>query len=236
MLILMRKYFTTALLLVLNSSYALPDNFIYLEQIAPEIIQEIRYAGNDNFVGKAIPGYDSARCILSKNTAEQLKKIQEDAKILGYGLKVYDCYRPQSAVDAFSAWSQNSDVSMKPWFYPHEEKSTLFAKSYIALKSGHSRGSTVDITLVSLKSSKSNTNHDPFEHANFSINMGAPFDYFDEMAHVFAKGLSDNQRRNRMLLRTLMLQNGFLPYPEEWWHFTLKDEPYPDTYFNFPVS
>ncbi|WP_133128983.1 M15 family metallopeptidase [Legionella nagasakiensis] len=218
------------------SAYALPDNFVYLHDTAPDIIEDIRYANNNNFVGNPIPGYLAPRCILTRAAANQLQKAQFAIARQGYRLKVYDCYRPQMAVNAFNLWSKDlNDTRMKQRFYPHEPKKTLFEKGYIAHYSGHSRGSTVDITLV--KDNKINrTTKTAASQKIHSIDMGTPFDYFDESAHVFHQGVSKQQLKNRLLLRQLMKTYGFKPYSKEWWHFTLENEPYPRTYFNFPVQ
>lgn len=214
--------------------YALPKGFVYLDEVAPDIIEDIRYAGHNNFVGSPIPGYLMPRCILTRRAAEKLQRAQADISSRGYRLKVYDCYRPQMSVDAFNRWSQDDkDTRMKALFYPNEAKNKLFSKGYIARYSGHSRGSTVDITLVKIpqRNKRGATN----QHHR-SINMGTRFDYFDKSTHVFYPGLNQEQLNNRMLLRRLMIKFDFVPYHKEWWHFTLRDEPYPRSYFNFPVQ
>nr|WP_042238661.1 M15 family metallopeptidase [Legionella oakridgensis] len=217
--------------------FALPNNFVYLHDVAPNIIEDMRYAGNNNFVGTPIPGYLAPRCILTRAAAIQLQKAQLAIARQGYRLKVYDCYRPQMAVNAFNLWSKDlNDTRMKQRFYPHEPKKTLFDKGYIALYSGHSRGSTVDITLIKTSNANKTNQKNDNLGKNHPIDMGTPFDYFDKSAHVFYRGLSKQQLKNRMLLRTLMMTYGFKPYPKEWWHFTLDNEPYPHTYFNFPVK
>ena len=229
--------------------YALPNEFVYLHDIAPSIIEEMRYAGNNNFVGKPIPGYRQARCVLTRAAALKLKNVQTVALTRGYSLKVYDCYRPQMAVNAFYLWSEDpNDTRMKQWFYPHEPKNKLFNQGYIAQYSGHSRGSTVDITLVNMHQKQNAKSKQALFGASAcpnpvknddrhpSIDMGTPFDCFDKSAHVFYNGLNHEQRKNRILLRHLMMQQGFIPYSKEWWHFSLSNEPYPHTYFNFPVQ
>jgi zinc D-Ala-D-Ala dipeptidase len=214
------------LLCVTTLSQALPAPFVYLHQVAPSIIQDMRYASSNNFTGRPVPGYNSPRCILTLQAAKQLQLIQAKAKKKGYSLKVYDCYRPQKAVDAFNRWSQNlSDQKTKAAYYPREKKDTLFDKGYIAHYSGHTRGSTVDLTLV--KQDKTGTH---------SLDMRTPFDYFDKRTHAYYSGLSKAQKHNRMVLRRLMTGNGFKPYSKEWWHFTLSKEPFPKKYFNFPVQ
>ena len=226
----------------------LPDNFVYLEDIDPSIIQEMRYAQNHNFVGKPLKGYLKASCILTKPTAEALKKVQTELKGYGYSLKVYDCYRPQMAVDEFIEWSKNpKDQLMKKEFYPKVNKKNVFKLGYVADKSGHTRGSTVDLTIVK-KSELKQAEYHPGQkltacyasyeqrfHDN-SIDMGTGFDCFDKRAHLKTNKITDFAQKNRHLLQHLMVRNGFKPYPYEWWHFTLMDEPYPNTYFNFPVE
>lgn len=221
--------------------YALPQGFVYLHDIDPTIIEDIRYAGNNNFMGQPIPGYHVARCVLTRDAAYKLKEAQRSIRKQGYSLKIYDCYRPQRAVNTFYKWSQQpTDLHMKRLFYPREEKTTLFKKGYIAQSSGHTRGSTVDITLVRTpdgnKNLKSVPHSCPSTMNDNSLNMGTSFDCFDISTQVFYPGLSDEQKRNRMVLRKLMINHGFVPYSMEWWHFTLAKEPYPNTYFNFPVQ
>lgn len=224
---------------------ALPKGFVYLSDLAPSIIQDLRYTTSNNFIGNPIPGYKASRCILTLATAEQLAKIQKAANKMGYSLKVYDCYRPQRAVNAFYQWSQNpKDTRMKALFYPREDKKYLFAKGYIAEHSGHTRGSTVDLTLVQIGAAYPRsipiTSLCFGKTANYrnddSIDTGTRFDCMDVSAKVFYPDLSQQQKANRLLLRHLMLDNGFKPYSQEWWHFTLRKEPYPETYFDFPVS
>lgn len=210
-------------------SHALPNDFVYLNQIVPDVIEDIRYAGNNNFIGNTIPGYQAAKCILTRQAAEQLKKIQMKAKAMGYSLKVFDCYRPQMAVDSFIRWSKTSNSKMKARFYPNEDKNVLFAKGYLAEHSGHTRGSTIDLTLVQI-------NNKNGRQTTTELDMGTPYDYLDKKANVFYPKLTPIQRTNRQLLRRLMLSNGFKPYPQEWWHFTLRNEPYPHKYFNFQVQ
>ncbi len=230
----MKKVLGCILFWVQGYCWALPQGFVYLHQVDPDIIEDMRYATSYNFTGRPVPGYLAPKCILSKPAARQLKKVQKAANKIGYRLKVFDCYRPQKAVKAFVGWSQRvKDNQMKPWFYPDEEKSTLFSKGYIAEYSGHTRGSTLDLTLVKSGDYPSNCN---YKTCPPSIDMGTPFDYFDHKAHVFAKGLTQTQKQNRMLLRRLMKQYGFRPYSKEWWHFTLNNEPYKRQYFDFNVA
>ncbi|GGI88424.1 M15 family metallopeptidase [Legionella impletisoli] len=211
-----------------STALALPANFVYLSDVAPDIIQDMRYATSNNFTGRPVPGYAASRCILTRPAALKLKEAQARLKAQGYGLKVFDCYRPQRAVNAFLRWSKNpNDTHTKQAYYPHEDKNHLFQKGYIAEYSGHSRGSTVDLTIIKLEKSLDTTS---------DLDMGTSFDYFDRSAHVFYKHLTPLQKKNRLLLRQVMISQGFKPYGKEWWHFTLKNEPYPQSYFNFPVQ
>lgn len=201
-----------------------PD-FVLLTDIVPDVILEVRYFSTYNFVGARIDGYEEPCILITRQAALALKAVSDEARALGYRLKIYDAYRPQRAVDHFVRWAEDADdLSMKHVFYPEVDKHCLFDEGYICRKSGHSRGSTVDLTLVDEKTGK-------------ELDMGGAFDYFGRLSHPdYAEGLTQNQIANRMLLRKLMLGNGFCPLDTEWWHFTLENEPYPDTYFDFPVS
>ena len=200
-----------------------PSGFVLLSEQVPGIIQEIRYHSTYNFIGDRIDGYEEPVALLTKEAARALKTVANEAMVMGYRLKVYDAYRPACAVKHFVLWGiEDQDIRMKPYFYPELEKQELFAKGYIAKQSGHSRGSTIDLTLFDMKTGK-------------EVDMGGPFDYFGELSHPDFKGITDAQYSNRIRLRSLMTRNGFVPIDCEWWHFTLKDEPYPDTYFEFPV-
>jgi zinc D-Ala-D-Ala dipeptidase len=209
------------------SSHALPPGFVYLEDVVPNILVELRYFGNDNFVGRPIDGYLKPSCIITKATAQALKRVQSELNQYGLGLKIYDAYRPQRAVNFFLRWSKDlHDQEMKEQYYPNVKKDSLFEQGYISEKSGHSRGSTVDLTMVSI------TEPD----VGKEIDMGSPFDFFDPKSWMNGPHLSPSARVHRLLLRMIMEKNGFQPYEKEWWHFNLKQEPYPDTYFDFPVE
>lgn len=207
------------------SSWALPEDFVYLDEAVPGIQIDLRYAGSNNFVGRPVVGYVSQRAVLTVPAAQALAAVQSDLKPFGLELLVFDSYRPQQAVDDFVAWAQDiSDVRTKAAYYPHVDKRTLFSEGYIAARSGHSRGSTIDLTIVaSGKSAK-------------PLDMGTEFDYFGPESWPDYAGATAQQRANRLLLRTLMQKHGFKPYVQEWWHFTWGHEPYPDTYFNFIVN
>ena len=200
------------------------SDFVMISDVVPDVILEIRYYSTYNFVGDRIDGYEQPTALLTKEAASALKDVSDDVKSQGYRLKIYDAYRPQKAVNHFEKWAKDvDDTRMKDYFYPELDKSVLFEQGYIANHSGHSRGSTVDLTLFDEKTGK-------------ELDMGGTFDYFGELSHPDYKNITKKQYDNRMILRQAMVNHGFEPLDEEWWHFTLKDEPYPDTYFTFSVN
>ena len=200
------------------------SDFVLLSEAVPDAILEIRYYSTYNFVGDRIDGYEEPVAILTKEAAKALKEVSDELVAKGYRLKIYDAYRPQKAVTNFKNWSLDmKDTRMKEYFYPDLDKSVLFEQGYIMEHSGHSRGSTVDLTLFDMKTEK-------------ELDMGGTFDFFGEQSHPDYKGITDAQYANRMILRKAMLSHGFKPLAEEWWHFTLENEPYPETYFTFPVN
>ena len=201
-----------------------PSGFVLLADYVPHIVQEIRYYSTYNFIGERIDGYEEPCAILSIEAARALKAVSNEAFVQGYRLKVFDAYRPACAVKQFVFWGiEDQDIRMKQYFYPELEKQELFAKGYIAKQSSHSRGSAVDLTLLDMKTGK-------------ELDMGSPFDLFSEVSHPDYQGVTAEQYENRMRLQHLMVRNGFKPIDCEWWHFSLQNEPYPDTYFSFPVS
>ena len=201
-----------------------PSGFVLLADYVPHIIQEIRYYSTFNFIGERIDGYEEPCALLTIEAARALKAVSNELIVQGYRLKVFDAYRPACAVKHFVLWGiEDQDIRMKPYFYPDLEKQELFAKGYIASQSSHSRGSAVDLTLLNMKTGK-------------ELDMGSPFDLFSELSHPDCKKITKEQYDNRMLLQKVMVRNGFQPIDCEWWHFSLKNEPYPDTYFTFPVS
>ncbi len=203
---------------------SLQNGFTYLLEIDPTIKKELRYYSSNNFIGTPVDGYKKDRIIISIPAAKTLRKIQNKLLASGLSLKVFDAYRPQQAVDHFVRWARvMNDTLMKQLYYPDVKKSDLFKLGFIAKKSGHTRGSTVDLSLVDLNTNK-------------ELDMGSSYDFFGEESHPFYKKITETQMKNRMLLRTIMIKNGFIPYDNEWWHFTLKDEPYPSTYFNFLIE
>ena len=200
------------------------SDFVVLAEYIPSVIQEIRYYSTYNFIGDRIDGYEQPVALITIEAARALKSAANQAASQGFRLKIFDAYRPVSAVKHFGMWSiEDLDLRMKPFFYPDLNKHELFEKGYIASRSSHSRGSTVDLTLFDMETGR-------------ELDMGSPFDYFSEMSHPDYRGITPVQYENRMLLRDLMIRNGFEPIDCEWWHFTLRDEPFPDTYFEFPVS
>ena len=200
------------------------SDFVSLGDVIPDVVLDIRYHGTYNFVGARIDGYEEPLALLTKEAASALKDASEELSEKGYRLKIFDAYRPQMAVDHFMRWAKDADdVKMKKYFYPDLDKAVLIPQGYIAEHSGHSRGSTVDLTLVDRRTGE-------------DLDMGGAFDYFGELSHSDYRGITGRQYSNRMLLRDAMTRHGFKPLAEEWWHFTLKNEPYPDTYFTFPVS
>ena len=199
-----------------------PD-LVSVGEMIPDAILEIRYYTTYNFVGERIDGYEEPIALLTREAACALRQVSDDLRAQGYRLVIYDAYRPQRAVDHFVRWAQDlQSDSMKPVFYPEVEKDELFDRGFIARRSGHSRGSTVDLTLLE-------------ERTGRLLDMGGPFDFFGELSHPDHAGITPEQHANRMLLRDAMLARGFRPLSTEWWHFTLRDEPYPDTYFDIPV-
>ena len=221
------------------------SQFVCLTDVVPDAILEIRYYGTYNFVGARIDGYEEPTALLTKEAADSLKAVSDDVMSQGYRLKIYDAYRPQKGVDHFVRWSKDiGDTRMKTYFYPDLDKSVLFAQDYIMEKSGHTRGSTVDLTLFDMQTEK-------------ELDMGGTFDWFGPESHpdfcgnpetgqytgdnskspaVPKRSITAEQFEHRMILRRAMLAHGFKPLDSEWWHFTLRNEPFPDTYFTFPVK
>jgi D-alanyl-D-alanine dipeptidase len=220
----------------------MPEAFVYLRDIDPSIEQDMRYAGSDNFTDKKVPGYGAPECVLVRPAAEALKAVQQDVKRQGLTLRVYDCYRPTQAVDAFVAWAKTpDDPQAKSVHYPNLNKTDLFPE-YIATRSGHSRGATLDLTLAPVDApdkhprGESCTAPQGTSAPDGSLAMGTSFDCFDVKANTAALGLSKEERENRDVLVEAMQAHGFKNYPKEWWHFTLEPEPYPDTIFDFPIA
>jgi zinc D-Ala-D-Ala dipeptidase len=229
------------------SASEMPKDFVYLRDVDPTIQQDMRYAGSVNFTGKPVDGYDASECVLVRRVAEALKAVQTDVKTKGLTLKVYDCYRPVRAVAAFVDWAtEPDDPKAKAIYYPNLPKAALFP-DYIATRSGHSRGATLDLTLERLEAvgeaqagvdAKPRACTAPQDgHApDGSLAMGTSFDCFDVKANTAASGLTEEERTNRAMLVEAMQARGFKNYPLEWWHYTFEPEPYPDTFFDFPIE
>jgi D-alanyl-D-alanine dipeptidase len=200
---------------------ARPPAFVDAAAVIPGLVVDMRYFGTANFVGARVDGYDAPVCVLSHQAATALAAVQRDLNPRGLGLKVFDCYRPARAVRHFVRWARDPDNSTKAEYYPHVAKGNLFREGYIASRSGHSRGSTVDLTLVKLS-------------GNEELDMGSPFDFLSPQSGLHGK-VSAAARANRKILADAMRARGFIPYDKEWWHFTLRNEPFPNSYFDFPV-
>jgi zinc D-Ala-D-Ala dipeptidase len=225
----------------------IPNRFVYLRDVDATILQDMRYATANNFVGHVLPGYEAPECVLVRKAAEELKAVQTELKEKGLSLKVYDCYRPARAVKAFVDWAKHpDDPRTKALYYPSLDKRALFP-GYIATRSSHSRGATMDLTLVPLSAPPSTsaaqgnvaapcTALQEDRTPDASVDMGTSFDCFDVRAHTLITGLTEEQRKNRDLLLDAMRRHGFKNYDKEWWHFTLENEPYPDTIFDFPIE
>lgn len=226
------KYCMLTIIVVLAAAHQvygadLPKDFVYLTDLYPDMVIDMRYFGDDNFIGSPIEGYKRPVCIISRAAARALGQVQETLREFGLGLKVFDAYRPQMAVDHFVRWAGDlDDVKMKSRYYPHVKKKDLFKDGYIASRSGHTRGSTIDLTIVDMD----------VEGSPRELDMGTPFDFFSTSSWGRSPAVSGQARANRLLLQSLMVRAGFRPYEREWWHFTLEDEPFPETYFNFPVE
>ena len=200
------------------------SGFVLLADFVPGIVQEIRYYSTYNFVGERVDGYEEPVALLTREAARALKAVANEVNVQGYRLKLFDAYRPANAVRHFVLWGiEDLDLRMKPYFYPDLEKQELFRQGYIASQSSHSRGSAVDLTLLDMRTGK-------------EVDMGSPFDLFSEVSHPDSRAVTEAQYANRMFLQSAMVRNGFQPIDCEWWHFSLRDEPWPDTYFEFPVS
>lgn len=223
----MNKFFSLVFLLLglsvsnAQSHLSIPNEFVKVSEELPEAELDIKYATQDNFVGRVIVGYENPQVVITRQAMAGLKCACNYFKNKGFGIKIFDAYRPQKAVDDFVRWSKHlEDTIMKSNFYPEVEKSRLFEEGYIASKSGHSRGSTVDLTLVDLTSGQ-------------DLNMGSDFDFFGEISHTDSNQVSSLEKSNRLILKSGMLNCGFKSYSKEWWHFTLEDEPFSETYFDF---
>jgi D-alanyl-D-alanine dipeptidase len=208
----------------IENNQQIPANFIYLQEIIPDIVYDLRYFSEENFIGAFIPGYEADLLIITLEAAMALKCVQQELKYSGLALKVFDAYRPQRAVDFFKKWAHNpSDLCKKSTYYPNLDKQDIFPLGYLLELSTHSRGSTVDLTIINLSDGT-------------ELDMGTVFDFFDILSATASLGINAQQRANRLLLRTVMQKHGFVAVEEEWWHFTLKNEPYPNTWFDFVIK
>ena len=200
------------------------SGFALLTDVVPSAILEMRYYSTYNFIGDRIDGYEEPIALLTKEAARALKSASNELNVQGYRLKIFDAYRPATAVKHFMFWGiEEQDLRMKEFFYPNIDKEEVFERGYVAKQSSHSRGSAVDLTLLDMK-------------IGMEVDMGGPFDLFDERSHPGYPGLTPEQEENRALLSQAMFRNGFVGLDNEWWHFMLAEEPYPDTYFTFPVA
>ncbi|MBN09025.1 MAG: peptidase M15 [Flavobacteriaceae bacterium] len=207
-------------------SQKIPPGFIELKKAVPDLVIDLRYATSENFIGTPVDGYGSKKAVGTIEMAESIRKSQNVLKSYGLGIKVYDAYRPQKAVNHFIRWSKVQDDTInKMTYYPELKKSLLFELGFISAKSGHSRGSTIDLTLIYLEG----------ENKGKEVDMGGSWDFFGDASHYNFLELSEDQKYYRKLLRKTLLSFGFIPYEKEWWHFTLKKEPFPNTYFDFIV-
>ena len=219
-----RVFFLFLFLFLSCKPETLPPGFDHITKHVPDLAIELRYASSQNFLGVVVTGYEHPKKVLTTPTLKALKQAQEGFKQRGYGLKLYDGYRPQRAVDHFVNWATVLDDTLnKSIYYPSISKDSLFELGYIAARSGHSRGSTIDVTLV----------HAEGQNSGVEVDMGGVWDFFGHESDYFYDGLTAEQRDNRRLLREVMIQYGFKPYDKEWWHFTLNNEPFPEDYFDF---
>jgi len=199
-----------------------PSGFVDAATVVPGLVADMRYAGSHNFVGRPIAGYEAPRCLLAAPAADALAAVARDVAAQGLVVKVFDCYRPVRAVQNFIRWARDlNDTAAKAEFYPHVDKRTLFRDGYISSHSRHSSGATVDMTLATKDGRE--------------LDMGTPFDFFSPKSWTADSSVTPEQHKNRMLLGAAMRRHGFRGYDKEWWHFTLRGEPYSGTYFDFPV-
>jgi len=242
-------FFTLSSLPVIGSDLnQMPAHFVNIKEIIPDVLLDIRYNGSHNFLGEQVDGYRAPQCYLTREVAEALAHVQKDLQPFSLTLKIYDCYRPQRAVNHFVRWAKEIDnTKTKKEFYPTVDKRDLFRDGYIANRSSHSRGSTVDLTIVPFPSPQQADYIDgqalsecylpaPKRFGDNSIDMGTGYDCFHEGSHTANPNIGGQQKINRLLLKSLMEKHGFTNYDLEWWHYTLKNEPYPDTYFDFIIE
>lgn len=204
------------------------EGFVYVKDLIPDLVEDLRYATDNNFMGERADGYEANRAIMTRQAAQALKEAADELREMGYLVKVYDAYRPQQAVDHFVRWSKTKDQRNKATYYPTLDKASLFGR-YIARRSGHSKGSTIDMTIC-------------YKESGEEVDMGSHFDFFGPPSHTMFLGkysggnVTKKHQENRLMLQNVMTKHGFKPYTNEWWHFTLKDEPFPQTWFGFPIK
>ncbi len=202
----------------------LPDGFVYVDEIVPGLFVDLKYCTSDNFLGEPVDGYQAPRVIATAPAAGALRAVQEELMLFGLGLHIFDAYRPQQAVEHFIRWARDdSETRTQQSFYPGRHKQQLFDEGYISKRSSHTRGSTFDLTVATIAD-------------DTPLDMGTGFDFFGPASWPQWPDATPAQKANRLLLRGIMGKHGFEPHDYEWWHFTLKDEPFPDTYFDFPVG
>ena len=225
MIYLMKTHIVFFSLFLTSLAYSqLPEGFVYVKDVAPTIEVDLRYNSSNNFLGKRVNGYHNNCLILTEAAALALVKVENELKLKNLGLKVFDGYRPQRAVNHFITWAKTlSDTLNKAEYYPKVMKKNLFKEEYIASRSGHTKGSTVDLTLINLSTKE-------------ELDMGSPYDFFGRKSWINYQNLSETQKAHRALLQGVMLKHGFRNYAREWWHFTLNQQPFPNTYFDFPVE
>jgi zinc D-Ala-D-Ala dipeptidase len=232
----------------MSADKAIPTEFTEIRMVIPDVLMDIRYYTSHNFVGARVDGYQAPKCYLTRKAAQGLANVQKELGTFGLTLKIYDCHRPQKAVNHFVRWAGDiQDTKTKAEFYPQVDKRYLFRNGYIAEKSGHSRGSTVDLTIVALppKPQEAYIPHRnlracyrPYKDRfrDNGVDMGAGFDCFDERSHTLNRTIGPTSRLHRALLKIMMENQGFVNYDKEWWHYTLKSEPFPETYFDFDIE
>jgi len=232
--------------LVFSQDTTVPDGFVLVEDVIPTIVLDMRYAGQHNFIGRQIEGYHAPIAYLTREATDALAKVQKELLTLGLSIKIYDSYRPQQAVNHFIEWARDlNDTLVKEEFYPGVSKLDLFSEGYISARSSHTRGSTLDLTIVpyppsalpewSAEEQQACTLPAESRYADNSLDMGTGYDCFDTLSWTDDDRIRPSGRAHRLLLKSLMEKQGFRNYAREWWHFTLKDEPYPETFFDFPV-
>ena len=234
--------------IISSAAAEMPEGFVNIVDLIPDVQLDIRYFESHNFVGEMVNGYNAGKCIITKEAAAALAEVQKDLNRFSLAIKIYDCYRPQRAVNHFVQWATEIDnTKTKKEFYPDIDKRNLFKDGYIDSKSGHSRGSTIDLTIIPVPAprqpkyipgQKLSACYQPVgkRFRDNTIDMGTGFDCFHELSHTENKNIGGQQRINRMLLKLLMEKYGFRNFEKEWWHYTLNNEPYPDTYFDFAIE